>query len=137
MIKPIIHNRKFLSEISIPATKDDIAIAQDMKDTLNFHKGDCVGMAANMIGEKKRIIVLKDEGEIMVMFNPEIINKERPYPTKEGCLSLIGQVTEVVRFDKIKVRYYNEHFKMKVGTYSGLSAQIIQHEIDHCDGILV
>ena len=137
MIKELIHSPEMLSVKSEIATKDDISIANDLLETLISHKDGCVGMAANMIGENKRIIAFDNDGEYMVMFNPEIIKMSEPYETKEGCLSLIGGPRPCKRYKKIKVKWQNEDFKERIKNFDGFTAQIIQHEIDHCNGILI
>lgn len=136
MIKPIMKDPIFLAQKSQPATKDDIAIAQDLRDTLEANKDGCVGMAANMIGVLKRVIIFDDNGKASVMFNPEIIKFSEPYDTEEGCLSLTG-IRNTKRYKTIKVQYQNEAFQTRFKTYTGWTAQIIQHEIDHCNGILI
>ncbi len=137
MIKELIHSPEMLSEKAEIATKDDISIANDLLETLISHKDGCVGMAANMIGENKRIIAFDNDGEYMVMFNPEIIKMSEPYETKEGCLSLLGGPRPCKRYKKIKVKWQNEDFKERIKNFDGFTAQIIQHEIDHCNGILI
>ena len=137
MIKELIHSPEMLSVKSEIATKDDTLIANDLLETLIAHKDGCVGMAANMIGENKCIIAFDNDGEYMVMFNPEIIKKSEPYETKEGCLSLLGGPRPCKRYKKIKVRWQNGDFKERVKNFEGFTAQIIQHEIDHCNGILI
>lgn len=136
MIRPIMKDQFFLSRKSQPATKEDLPIAQDLMDTLMAHRQECVGMAANMIGVLKRIIVFDNNGTATVMFNPEITAKSGPYDTEEGCLSLQGK-RNTTRYSTIKVRYQDLSFRPKVSSFSGWTAQIIQHEIDHCDGILI
>ena len=136
MIKPIIHDPIFLSQKSAPAAPDDLSVAQDLRDTLNAHRDGCVGMAANMIGILKRVIIFDDGGKPTVMFNPEIVKKSQPYQTEEGCLSLEGR-RSVKRWKSIKVQYQTEDFQLRYKTYTGWTAQIIQHEIDHCDGVLI
>ena len=118
------------------ATPADLEIAADLLETLKFHKEGCVGMAANMIGVSKRIIAFDNAGEYMVMFNPEIVKKSDPYRAEEGCLSLAG-TRPAKRYKSIKVQYQNEKFQTRLKTFTGFSAQIIQHEIDHCDGIII
>ncbi|MBQ5315085.1 MAG: peptide deformylase [Oscillospiraceae bacterium] len=137
MIKELIHSPEMLSEKAEIATKDDIQVANDLLETLISHKDGCVGMAANMIGENKRIIAFDNDGEYMVMFNPEIIKMSDPYETKEGCLSLLGGPRPCKRYKKIKVKWQNEDFKERIKYFDGFTAQIIQHEIDHCNGILI
>lgn len=137
MIKDLIHDPVFLGIKSSSATKSDLQIAQDLLDTLAAHKDTCVGMAANMIGARKRIIVFDNSGTYITMFNPEIIKKSGPYEAEEGCLSLLGGPRKCKRFKAIKVQWQTEEFKIRIKTFDGLTAQIIQHEIDHCDGILI
>ena len=136
MIKPIMKDPIFLAQKSVPATIADIDIAQDLIDTLTAHRMECVGMAANMIGVSKRVIIFDDNGKYVVMFNPEIVRMEKPYQTEEGCLSLSG-IRTTKRYQTIKVKYQNEAFQVRYKTYTGRSAQIIQHEVDHCNGILI
>lgn len=136
MVREIMHDEAFLSQKAEPATQDDLIVAQDLLDTLTAHKDGCVGMAANMIGVNKRIIVFDNEGTYMVMFNPEIIKKSGPYEAEEGCLSLSG-IRKARRWKSIKVQYQNEKFQVRFKTFTGWTAQIIQHEIDHCEGILI
>ena len=126
----------FLSIPSAPALPEDLPLAQDLRDTLAAHRDGCVGMAANMIGVSKRVIIFDDSGTDTVMFNPRIIRKADPYAAEEGCLSLEG-VRKTTRYRSIKVEYQNERFQTRLKTYTGWTAQIIQHEIDHCDGILI
>jgi peptide deformylase len=137
MIREIVHDPFFLAMKSQPATKDDLQVARDLLDTLIANKDSCVGMAGNMIGERKRIIAFDNEGEYLTMFNPEIINKSDPYDTEEGCLSLLGEPRPCKRYKTIKVKWQTAHFKTKTKTFTGFSAQIIQHEIDHCNGVLI
>jgi len=136
MIREIMKDVFFLSQKSIPATPEDLPVARDLLDTLEANKDGCVGMAANMIGVSKRIIVFDNDGTYSVMFNPEIIKKSGLYETEEGCLSLTG-VRKAKRWQSIKVQYQNEKFQTRLKTYNGWTAQIIQHEIDHCDGIVI
>lgn len=137
MVKELVHDPDFLSQKSEKATKDDLQIAQDLLDTLTAHKEGCVGMAANMIGEKKQIICFDNEGVYMIMFNPEIVKKSQAYETEEGCLSLLGYPRKTKRYKNIKVKYETAEFQTRFKTFSGFTAQIIQHEIDHCHGILI
>ncbi len=137
MVKELIHSPEMLSVKSEIATKDDTPIANDLLETLIAHKDGCVGMAANMIGENKCVIAFDNDGEYMVMLNPEIIKKSEPYETKEGCLSLLGGPRPCRRYKKIKVKWQNADFKERVKNFEGFTAQIIQHEIDHCNGILI
>ena len=136
MERPIVRDPIFLSRRSIPATPADVPLAQDLLDTLKTHRDGCVGMAANMIGEAKRIIVFDNEGEYMTMFNPVIVRSSGAYEAEEGCLSLPGQ-RKARRYRSIKVQYQNERFQIRLKTFTGWTAQIIQHEIDHCNGILI
>ena len=136
MVREIMRDEAFLSQKAEPATLEDLPVAQDLLDTLTAHKDGCVGMAANMIGVCKRIIVFDNEGKYMVMFNPKIIKKSGPYEAEEGCLSLTG-IRKVKRWQSIKVQYQNEQFQTRFKTFTGWTAQIIQHEIDHCEGILI
>ena len=136
MIRDIMKDETFLSQKAEPATPDDLPVAQDLLDTLAAHKDGCVGMAANMIGVPKRIIVFDNEGKYMVMFNPEIIKKSGPYEAEEGCLSLTG-TRRAKRWQSIKVQYQNERFQTRFKTFTALAAQIIQREIDHCEGIII
>ena len=136
MIREICRDETFLAQKAAPATADDLATAQDLLDTLTAHKDDCVGMAANMIGVCKRIIAFDNEGTYMVMFNPVIVRQSGPYEAQEGCLSLSG-VRKTKRFQTIKVQWQNEKFQTRLKTFTGWTAEIIQHEIDHCEGILI
>ena len=137
MIKELMHDPIFLAQKSDVATSEDRQVATDLLETLVAHKDSCVGMAANMIGVKKRIIAFDNEGEYMVMYNPEIIKKDGAYDAEESCLSLLGGPRKCKRFKTIKVQYQNEQFQTRIKTFTGWSAQIIQHEIDHCNGILI
>ena len=137
MVKELMHDPIFLSQKSEPATKEDLPVARDLLDTLVAHKDGCVGMAANMIGVRKRIIVFDNEGSYMTMFNPVILKKAEPYDAQEGCLSLLGGPRPCKRYRTIKVQWQNEQFQTRIKTFTGWPAQIIQHEIDHCDGILI
>lgn len=136
MIREICKDEAFLAQKAKPATADDLCVAQDLLETLEAHKDGCVGMAANMIGVNKRIIVFDQEGSYMVMFNPEIVKHSGPYDAEEGCLSLTG-VRPAKRWQSIKVRWQNERFQVRLKTFTGWTAQIIQHELDHCEGILI
>ena len=137
MIKEVIHDPIFLAGKSELATKEDLQVAEDLLDTLTAHKDGCVGMAANMIGVRKRIIAFDNEGTYMVMFNPEIIKKSEPYETEEGCLSLLGGPRKCKRYNTIKVKWQTSEMQVRIKTFTGFPAQIIQHEIDHCEGILI
>lgn len=136
MIQPINRDQQFLSQASAPATMDDLQVAQDLVDTLTAHENECVGMAANMIGVHKQIIAVCIGPLKLAMLNPQIINKQSPYQTKEGCLSLTG-LRPTTRFKKITVRYQNLQGKVQVLPLEGFAAQIVQHELDHCQGILI
>ena len=136
MIKPIVKDIMFLSQKSEKATEADRQVVTDLMDTLRAHTNECVGMAANMIGVKKRIIVFSVDIIQVAMINPVIIRKSKPYTTKEGCLSLNG-VRETMRYDEIEVSFLDINFKPQQQKYSRWIAQIIQHEIDHCNGILI
>jgi len=137
MVKELIHDPILLAKPSLPAGADDLAVAQDLLDTLAAHRDGCVGMAANMIGVFKRIIVFDDNGQNSVMLNPVILKAAEPYTTEEGCLSLLGGPRKTGRFRKIKVQYQNLKQQTRIKTFEGWTAQIIQHEIDHCNGILI
>ena len=137
MVRELVHDPILLARVSEPATKEDWAIAQDLLETLIFHKEGCVGMAANMIGITKRIIAFNNEGNYEVMLNPEIIKASDEFEAKEGCLSLLGEPRPTKRFRKIKVQYQTLDMKVRLKTYQGFTAQIIQHEVDHCNGILI
>ncbi len=137
MVKELMHDTFFLSLKSSPATKDDFSAAEDLLDTLKAHKDSCVGMAANMIGVTKRIIAFDDNGEYVVMLNPVILKKSEPYDTEEGCLSLLGGPRKCKRYKNIKVQWQTLEFKTRIKNFTGFTAQIIQHEVDHCDGILI
>ena len=136
MIREICKDDAFLAQKAEPATQDDLQVAADLLETLEYHKDSCVGMAANMIGINKRIIVFDNEGTYMVMYKPEIIKKSELYQTEEGCLSLTG-TRPVKRWKSIKVRWQNEKFQERLKTFTGWTAQIIQHEIDHCEGVII
>ena len=136
MIREICKDETFLAQRAEAATADDLNTAQDLLDTLIAHKDGCVGMAANMIGVNKRIIAFDCDGEYMVMFNPVIVKKSGPYDTEEGCLSLTG-TRKTKRFQNIKVQWQNEKFQARLKTFTGWTAEIIQHEIDHCEGIVI
>lgn len=137
MVRPLVHDPLLLSRKSSPAAKEDLEIAQDLLDTLAAHKEECVGMAANMIGVTKCIIAFDCDGTYMVMLNPEIIAASGEYEAEESCLSLLGGPRKTKRFQKIKVRWQNEALQVRIKTFSGWTAQIIQHEVDHCNGILI
>ena len=137
MVKQVVHDPILLACKSEPATAEDLQVAQDLLDTLAANKEACVGMAANMIGVCKRIIVFDNGGVPMLMLNPEIIRSSGEYETEEGCLSLLGGPRKTKRYQKIKVQYQTEGFQTRLKTFEGWTAQIIQHEIDHCNGILI
>ena len=136
MIREICKDEAFLAQKAEPAVPADLAVAQDLRDTLAAHREGCVGMAANMIGVNKRIIIFDDQGEYQVMFNPVIVRKSGPYEAEESCLSLTG-TRRTRRFETIKVQWQNEKFQTRLKTFTGWTAEIIQHEIDHCEGILI
>lgn len=136
MVCEICKDEAILAQKAEPATVDDLSVAQDLLDTLVAHKDGCVGMAANMIGVNKCIIAFDNEGEYLVMFNPIIVKQSGPYKAEEGCLSLTG-TQKVKRFRIIKVQWQNEKFQTRTKTFTGWTAEIIQHEIDHCEGILI
>ena len=136
MIQPIVHDPLFLAQKSARATPADADTARDLLETLTAHADGCVGMAANMIGVAKRIIAVEAEDGYLVLFNPVILKKSGPYETEEGCLSLTGR-RKTKRFQTIKVQWQNEKLQTRLKTFTGWTAEIIQHEIDHCDGILI
>ena len=136
MVREICKDEAFLAQKAEPATTDDLVVAQDLLDTLTAHKDGCVGMAANMIGVNKRIIAFDNEGEYTVMFNPVIVKQIGAYEAEEGCLSLTG-TRHTKRFRTIKVQWQNEKFQTRLKTFTGWTSEIIQHEIDHCEGILI
>lgn len=136
MIREICRDIAFLSQKAETATVEDAPVAADLLETLAAHKDGCVGMAANMIGVNKRVIVFDNEGAYMVMFNPEIIKKSKPYDAEEGCLSLSG-IRKTKRWQAIRVRYLDEAFQSCEKNFTGFTAEIIQHEIDHCEGIII
>ena len=136
MVQEICKDVLFLARKSEPATPDDLPVASDLLETLKAHADGCVGMAANMIGVAKRIIAFEDAGVYRVLFNPEIVKKSGPYEAEEGCLSLIG-VRKCTRYEEIEVEYEDINFKKQRGKFQGWTAQIIQHECDHLEGILI
>ena len=136
MIRPIVKDILFLGQKSEPATKKDLAVGQDLQDTLQANRDRCVGMAANMIGVKKRVIIVNMGMVNIIMYNPVIVGKDTPYETEEGCLSLPG-VRKTIRFQNIEVEFLDAGWKKHRQKYSGWTAQIIQHEIDHLSGILI
>lgn len=137
MVRELMHDPLFLGRKSRPATKEDLPIGQDLLETLLAHRDTCVGMAGNMIGETVAVIAFFDGEKPAVMYNPEILKAEGPYETEEGCLSLLGGPRKCLRYQKIKVRWDNEQFQKRIKTFTGWTAQIIQHEVDHCRGILI
>lgn len=136
MIREICKDETFLAQKAAPATAADLGVAQDLMETLIAHKDGCVGMAANMIGVNKRIIAFENDGKYEVMFNPVIVKQSGAYEAEEGCLSLTGH-RKVRRFRTVKVQWQNENFQLRLKTFTGWTAEIIQHELDHCDGILI
>jgi len=136
MVREIMKDESFLAQKSEPATAEDISVAADLLETLIAHQDGCVGMAANMIGVNKRIIAFDNDGEYMVMFNPIIVKRSGIYEAEEGCLSLVG-TRKTKRYKSIKVQYQNEKFQTRLKTFTDWTAQIIQHEIDHCEGIII
>ena len=136
MIRPIVKDVFFLGQKSGPATMQDLSVGQDLMDTLRANQDHCVGMAANMIGVKKRVIIVNMGILNVVMYNPVIVRKDSPYETEEGCLSLTG-VRKTTRYQNIEVEYYDSSWKKRRQNYSGWTAQIIQHECDHLEGILI
>lgn len=136
MIKEINRDIFILSQKSVPATENDRQTGEDLLETLIANSERCVGMAANMIGVLKNIIAINDNGNYIVMYNPEILKADKEYETEEGCLSLDG-VRKTKRYRRIKVRYLDNDFKIKIKTYDGFTAQIIQHEVDHLNGIII
>ena len=141
MIKELIHDTILLARKSEAATSQDLQVAQDLLDTLMAHREGCVGMAANMIGQFKRIIAFLDESgrapTYTVMLNPQIVAKSGIYETEEGCLSLLGGPRKCKRYKTIKVHFQTLEMKTHTKNFTGWTAQIIQHEIDHCNGILI
>ena len=136
MIQNIMRDPIFLAQKAADAAPEDRSVGQDLLDTLKANADRCVGMAANMIGVNKRIIAFDCDGKYMLMFNPEIVKCDGAYPAEEGCLSLEG-TRKTKRYQNIKVRYQNEQFQTRLKTFSGFTAQIIQHEIDHCNGKII
>ena len=137
MVKEIVHSPILLAAKSEPAVAADLQTVQDLLDTLSAHADECVGMAANMIGVRKRIIAFDNMGVYMTMLNPEIVEKSEPYEAEEGCLSFLGGPRKCLRYRKITVKWQTGGFRTMTKAFSGWTAQIIQHEIDHCDGILI
>ncbi|MBQ5325958.1 MAG: peptide deformylase [Oscillospiraceae bacterium] len=137
MIKELVHDPLFLALKSETATAEDISVGRDLLETLIHHQDGCVGMAANMIGVKKRIIAFDNDGEYMVIYNPVILKKDGAYETEEGCLSLLDGPRKTKRYKTIKVQWQNEKMQTRIKNFTGFTAQIIQHEVDHCDGVLI
>ena len=137
MVKELVHDPILLAKKSVPATREDLADGQDLLETLYAHRQTCVGMAGNMIGVTKCIIAFDNEGTHMLMFNPVILKAWEPYETQESCLSLLGGPRPTKRYKKIKVQYQTPEFQTRIKSFEGFTAQIIQHEIDHCNGILI
>lgn len=136
MVQPIIHDPIFLARPSLPAEKDDMQVVEDLIDTLKAHLDECVGMAANMIGVRKRIIVMAKGLMIVAMLNPVILSKSGEYETEEGCLSLEGK-RKTIRYRSIKLSWQDVQMREHVGMLDGFQARIVQHEIDHCNGVLI
>ena len=136
MVRDIVKDVIFLAQKSTDATPEDAPLANDMLETLEYHREGCVGMAANMVGAAKRIIVFDDNGQYSVMYNPEIIKASGRYETEEGCLSLAG-TRKTVRYKTVKVRWQDAQMRVRIKNFTGFTAQIIQHEIDHTNGIII
>ncbi|MGN0645366.1 MAG: peptide deformylase [Mogibacterium kristiansenii] len=136
MVREIMKDPFFLGQKSEPATKEDVAIGRDLMDTLRAHRDGCVGMAANMIGIRKNIIIVNMGIMDMVMFNPRILSAKKPFKTEEGCLSLTG-VRKTTRYEEIEVEFRDMDWKLQRRAFTGWTAQIIQHEVDHCNGIVI
>lgn len=136
MIKAIVKDQQLLAQKAVPATKHDLPLATDLRDTLTAHQQECVGMAANMIGVNKRVIIAQIGPLSLVMFNPQITAKQQSYQTTEGCLSLTGK-RPTTRYRQITVSFYNQNWQKRELTLTDFSAEIIQHEIDHCNGIII
>lgn len=137
MVRELVHDPILLARRAQPAAAEDLQTARDLLDTLHFHRNTCVGMAANMIGVNKAIIVFDCDGRDMLMFNPVLIKGKDEFETEESCLSLLGGPRKTKRYRKIKVQYENEAFQTRLKTFEGWTAQIIQHELDHLQGILI
>lgn len=137
MVRELIHDPILLAQKSEPATRSDLDAVQDLLDTLAAHRESCVGMAANMIGVYKNIIAFDNEGSYMVMLNPVIVKASESYEAMEGCVSLLGEPRKAIRYRKIKVQYQTRDFQTRIKTFTDWTAEIIQHEIDHCNGILI
>lgn len=137
MVRELVHDPISLGIKSSDADVSDLNTAFDLLDTLKAHKDECVGMAANMIGVQKRIICFDSGGEYMTMFNPSVIKASDPFTAEEGCLSLLGKPRKTKRYKTVKVQYMTSEMQIRIKTFTGWTAQIIQHEIDHCNGILI
>ena len=137
MVRELIHDPILLAQKSEPATRSDLDAVQDLLDTREAHRESCVGMAANMIGVYKNIIAFDNEGSYMVMLNPVIVKASESYEAMEGCVSLLGEPRKANRYRKIKVQYQTRDFQTRIKTFTDWTAEIIQHEIDHCNGILI
>ncbi|MDO4739752.1 MAG: peptide deformylase [Eubacteriales bacterium] len=137
MVRELVHDPLFLAMPSEEAMIEDLPTAQNLLETLIAHKDECVGMAANMIGVRRRIIVFDNEGEYMTMFNPQILKESGGYAAQESCLSLLGGPRRCKRYQSIRVQWQTAAFQTRIKTFTGWTAQIIQHEIDHCNGILI
>lgn len=137
MVRELVHDPIFLAGKAREATAADLSAARDLMDTLLHHREECVGMAANMIGVQRRIIAVADGQRCLLMLNAEITKRSGPYEAEEGCLSLLGGPRRTTRYEKIRVRWQNTDFVWQEADFSGFTAQIIQHEIDHCNGILI
>ena len=137
MVKELMHDPLFLARKARAAGKGDLSVGQDLLETLLAHRATCVGMAGNMIGETVAVIAFFDGDSPVVMYNPEILKAEGEYETEEACLSLLGGPRKCKRYQKIKVRWDNEQFQKRIKTFTGWTAQIIQHEVDHCNGVLI
>jgi peptide deformylase len=135
-VKDIVRDESFLSQKSVPATRDDMSVGNDLKDTLAAHNHECVGMAANMIGVARRIIIARLSDRMLVMYNPVLLKVKDPYETEEGCLSLEGK-RKTRRYRSIEVEYYNSLWQKKKKRFSGFEAQIVLHEMDHLEGIVI
>ncbi len=137
MVRQLMHDPIFLAKKSAPATAADLPAARDLVDTLLAHRETCVGMAANMIGVCKQIIAVNADGEVLLMLNPRILKASGPYQAEESCLSLLGGPRKATRYETIKVQYQNDRLQTRIKRFAGWTAQIIQHEIDHCNGVLI
>ena len=137
MVKELVHDPMFLAQKSEPATEADAQVITDLLDTLRAHLDGCVGMAANMIGVKKNIIVVSMGFMQVAMVNAKIVSTKKPYKTEEGCLSLLGGPRSCTRYSEIEVEYLDANFISKKEKFTGFTAQIIQHELDHVNGVLI